>query len=192
MTPNRHHCTGRPLPRPPPSLMCSNIAPTFAPEVSVYIGDTEGRSSPRCPEGSDASTPLSDGARLRSQLHLTITPPSSAAELIMESGSQGSALFDSTIRGGSSPISDINRPFEPTELDLLVSRIAYGEEDASDYEVSSGHPGWPPSLNNSPDPAPGLRVNWTGKPDPCRQSSSLAASQHQCQHFTHWANRGQM
>ena len=215
MTPDRHHYTGRPLPRPPPSVTRSNIDSTFAPEVSVYNGDTEGRSSPRCPEGllidlddtcarrperllidlddtsldgSGASTPLSDDARLRSQLRLTITPSSSAAELTTESSSQRSALSDPTIREGSSPNSDVNQPFEPTELDM----IAYGDEAGSDYEVSSGHPGWPPSLNNSSDPASGLRVNWTGKPDPCLHGvppiSYLAASQHQRQHFTHWAN----
>ena len=98
MTPNRHHYTGRPLPRPPPSVTRSNIDSTFAPEV-VYDADIEGRSSPRCTEGllidlddtsrcperllidlddtsldgSDVSTPLFDGAHLRSQLHMTIT-----------------------------------------------------------------------------------------------------------------------
>ena len=209
MTPNRHHYTGRPLPRPPPSVTRSNIDSTFA----VYEADIEGRSSARCPEGllidlndtsrcperllidlddtsldgSGASTPLSNGAHLRSQLHLTIAP---SAELTMESGSQRSALSDSTIRGQSSPTSDVNRPFEPTELDLLASRIAYGGDDGSDYEVSSGHPRWTPSFNNSPDTASGLRINRTGKPDPCPHSvpptSYLAASQRQ--HFPHWAN----
>ena len=216
MTPNRHHYTGRPLPRLPPSVRRSSIDSTFAPEVSVYDGDTEGRSSPRCPEGllidlddtparcserllidlddtslndSGASTPFSDGPHLRSQLRLTMTPSSSAAEL--QSSSQRSAPSDSTIQGRSSPMSEVNRPFEPTELDLLVSRIGYGEDDGSDYEASSGHPGWrQTSLDNSPDPAPGLRVNWTGKPDPCPHSvpptGYLAASH---QHFTPWANR---
>jgi hypothetical protein len=217
MTPNRHHYTGRPLPRPPPSVTRSNIDSTFAPEV-VYDADTEGRSSARCPEGllidlndtsrcperllidlddtsldgSGASTPLSDGAHLRSQLHLTITPSSSsAADLTMESGSQRSALSDSTIRGRSSPMSDVNQPFEPTELDLLASRIAYGGNDGSDYEVSAGHPLWTPIFNYSPDTASGLRVNRTGKPNSCPHSAApasyLAASQRQ--HFPHWANR---
>ena len=215
MTPNRHHYTGRPLPRPPPSITRSNIDSTFAPEV-VYDTDIEGRSSARCPEGllidlddtsrrcperllidlddtsldgSGASTPLFDGAHLRSQLRLTITPSSSSATT--ESGSQPSALSDSTILGQSSPLSDVNQPFEPTELDLLASRIAYGGNDGSDYEVSSGHPRWTPSFNNSPDTASGLRVNRTGKPDPCAHSvpptSYLTTSQRQ--HFTHWANR---
>jgi hypothetical protein len=216
MTPNRHHYTGRPLPRPPPSVTRSNIDSTFAPEV-VYDVDIEGRLSARCPEGllidlndtsrcperplidlddtsldgSGASTPLSDGAHLRSQLHLTITPSSSAAELTVESGSQHSALSDSTTRGRSSPTSDVNQPFEPTELDLLVSRIAHGGDEGSDYEVSSGHPRWTPSFNYSPDTASSLRVNRTGKPDPCPHSvpptSYLPASQRQ--HFPHWANR---
>ena len=216
MTPNRHHYTGRPLPRPPPSITRSNIDSTFAPEV-VYDADIESRPSARCPEGllidlndtarcperllidlddtsldgSGASTPLSDGAHLRSQLHLTITPSTSAAELAMESGSQRPALSDSTIRGRSPPTSDVNQPFEPTELDLLASRIAYGGDDGSNYEVSSGHPRWTPSFNNSPDTASGLRVNRTGKPDPCPRSvpptNYLATSQRQ--HFPHWANR---
>lgn len=223
MTPNRHHYTGRPLPRPPPSVIRTNIDSTFAPEVSVYDTDTEGRSSACCPEGllidlddasarcperllidlddtslddgsiSGASTPPSDGARLRSQLPLTITPSFSATESTMESGSQRSAVSDSAVRGRSSPTSDVNGPFEPTELDLLVSRLADGEDHGSDYEVSSGHPGWPtPSLNNSPDIASGLRVNRTGKPD-CPDTVPptiyLAPSQRQCQHLTHWASR---
>ena len=152
MTPNRHHYTGRPLPRPPPR---SNIDLIVAPKV--VHDDMEGYSSVRCPEGllidlndtsrcperllidlddtsldsSSASTPLSDGAHLRSQLHPTITTPSSsAAELTMESNSQRSTtLSDSTIRGQSSPTSDVNQPFEPAELDLLASRIAYGGND---------------------------------------------------------------
>ena len=195
MTPSRHHYTGRPLPRPPPSVTRSNIDSTFAPEVSA---DTESLSSTRCPEGllidlddtsldsssaSGASTPLSDGARLRSRLHLTITPSSSTTELTMESGSQRSAPM---IRGRSSPISDISGL---TELDLLVSRLADGEDDSSDYEVSPGHPGWlPSSLNNSPDTASGFRVNWTGKPDPCPYSVPPAIYQRQRQHLTHWEN----
>lgn len=218
MTPNRHHYTGRPLPRPPPSATRSNIDSTFGPEA-VYDADIEGRSSARCPEGllidlddtsrryserllidlddtsldgSGASTPLSDGAHHRSQLRLTITPSSSAAEFTMESDSQRSALSDSTIRGLSSPLSDVSQPFEPTELDLLASRIAYGGDDGSDYEVSSGHPRRTPSFNDSPDTASGLGVNRTGKPEsPCPHTlpptSYLAASQRQ--HFTHWANR---
>ena len=216
MTPNRHHYTGRPLPRPPPSVTRSNIDSTFAPEV-VYDADIESHSS-TCPEGllidlndtsrcqerllidlddtsldgSGASTPLSDGAHLRSQLHLTMTPSTSAAELTTEPGSERSALSDSIIHRRSSPItSDVIQPFEPTELDMLASRIAYGGDDGSDYEVSSGHPRWLPSFNNSPDSASGLRVNRTGKPDPCPQSvypsSYLASSQRQ--HFPHWANR---
>ena len=200
MTPNRHHYTGRPLPRPPPIVTRSNIDSTFAPEV-VCDADIEGRSSPRCPEGllidlndtsldgSGASTPLFDGAHLRSQLHLTITPSSSSAEMTMGSGSQHSALSDSTIRGRSSPTSDVNQPFEPTELDLLVSRIAYGGDEGSDYEVSSGHPRLTPSFNYSPDTASGLRVNQTSKPDPCPHSvlptSYLPRAASQCQHFPH-------
>ena len=220
MTPNRHHYTGRPLPRPPPSVTRSNIDSTFAPEVPVvYDADKIESHSSTCPEGllidlndtsrsqerllidlddtsldgSGASTPLSDGAHLRSQLRLTITPSSSAAELTMESGSDRPALSDSMIRGRSSPItSDVIQPFEPTELDLLASRVAYGGDDGSDYEVSSSHPRWTPSFNNSPDTPSGLRVNRTGKPDTCAQSvlptSYLATSQRQ--HFPHWANRG--
>ena len=212
MTPNRHHYTGRPLPRPPPSVARSNIDSTFAPEV-LYNADIESRSSARCPEGllidlndasrsperllidlddtsldgSGASTPLSDGPHIRSQLHPTMTPSSSVAELT-ESSSQRSALSDSTIRGRSS---DENQRFEPTELDLLASRIAYGVNDGSDYEVSSGHSRWTRSFNNGPDTASGLRVNRTGKPDPCPHSvpptNYLATSQ--LQHFPHWANR---
>jgi len=146
------------LPRPPPSVRRSSLDSTFAPEVSVYDADTEGRSSACCPEGvlidlddtsgcpekllidlgdtsldgSGVSTPLSD---LRSQLRLTITPSSSAAELTMESDSQRSALSDSTTREQSSTTSDVNRPFDPTELDLLVSRIANGGDSGSDYET---------------------------------------------------------
>ena len=216
LTPNRHHYTGRPLPRPPPSARRSNIDSTFAPEVSVYDADTEGRSSACCPEGllidlddtsaccperllidlddtslddSGASTPLSDRAHLPSQLRLTITPSSSAAGLTIADSQHSALSTNSTIREQSSPTSDVNRPFEPTELDLLVSRVAYGEENGSDYEVSSGHPRWPSSLNDSPEPAPSLRVNRTGKPDP---TSYLAASQRQRQHFTHWADRSYM
>ena len=216
MTPNRHHYTGRPLPRPPPSVTRSNIDSTFAPEV-VYDADIERRSSARCPEGllidlndasrhperllidlddtsldgSGASTPISDVTHLRSQLHLTMPPSSSAAEFTMESGFQRSALSDSTIQGRSSPTSAVIQPFDPTELDLLASRIAYGGDDGSDYEVSSGHPRWTPSFNNSSDTASGLRDNRTGKPDPCPHSvpptSYLATSQRQ--YFPHWANR---
>ena len=209
MTPNRHHyITGRPLPCPPPSVTRSNVDPTFAPEV-VYDA-VESHSSARCPEGllnntshcpllidmddksldgSGASTPLSDGAHLRSRLHLTMMP--SAAELTMEPGSQRSVLSDSTIRRRSLHTSDVIQPFEPTELDLLASRIAYGGDEGSDYEVSSGHPRWTLIFNNSPDTASGFRVNRTSKPDSRPQSvpptSYHAASQRQ--HFPHWANR---
>ena len=169
MTPNRHHYSGRPLPRPPPSVTRSDIDPTFAPEV-VYDAGIEGRSSACCPEGllidlndtsryperplidlddtslyaSGASSLLSDGAHFRSQLHLTMTPPSAAGELT-ESRSLRSALSDYTIR--TSPItSDDNRPFELTELDLLASRIG---DEGSDHEVNSNHLQWTPSFNPS-------------------------------------------
>ena len=208
MTPNRHHYTGRPLPRPPPSVTRSNIDSTFAPEVSVHDTDSEGRSSPCCPEGllinlddtsldgrsvSGASTPLSDEPLLRSQLHLSIMPSSSATEFAIEPASQRSVLSDSTVRGPTSPTSEANGHIETTELELLISQLADGQGDGSDYEVSSGHPGWlSPSLNNNPDTASGLRVNWTGKPDPCprsvRPTIYLAESQRQRQHLTHWAH----
>ncbi|KAF8814684.1 hypothetical protein BYT27DRAFT_6957216 [Phlegmacium glaucopus] len=201
MTPNRRHYTGRPLPRPPPSVTRSNIDSTFAPGVSAY--DAEGHSS-RCPEGllinlddtslddcsaSGASTPLSDEARLRSQQHLPITPSSSATELTVGSTT---ALSDSTVRGPTSPMSEANRRLDPTELDLLVSRLADGEGDGSDYEVSSGHPGWQaPSLNNRPDAASGLRANWTRKRDPCPHNVPPTIYLPERQHLTHWANRSQ-
>jgi len=208
MTPNRRHYTGRPLPRPPPSVTRSNIDSTFAPEVSAYDADKEGRSSARCPEGllinlddtsldgcsaSGASTPLSDEARFRSQQYASITPSSSATELTVGSASEHSALSDSTVRRPTSPTSEADPRLDPTELDLLVSRLADGEGDGSDYEVSCGHPGWQASLNNCPDAASGLRVNWAGKPDPCPHSIPptiyLPEGQRQRQHIAHWANR---
>ena len=206
-TPNRHHYTGRPLPRPPPSVTRSSIDSTFA---VAYETDLESRSSARCPEGllidlndtsrcperllidlddtsldgSGASTPPSDGAHLRSQHHLTMTPSSSTAELTMEPGSQRSVLSDSTIRKRSLPTSDVVQPFKSRELDLLASLTAHGQDDGSDYEVSSGHPRWTPSFN---DTTSGVRVNRTDKPNPSSPTSHLAASQ--CQNFPHWANR---
>lgn len=197
MSPNRHHYTGRPLPRPPPNITRSNVDSTFAPGVPVYDADRES-SSTGCPEGllinlddtsldycstSGASTPHSDEPRLRSQLHLPRTPSSSAIELTMDAASQRSPLSDSTLHG-----SEVNGLFEATELDLLVSRLADGESDGSDYEVSAGYPRWlAPGLNNRPDLASGLRDNWPSKPNPS-PTIYLPESQYQRQHVAHWAN----
>lgn len=191
MTPTRHHYSGRPLPRPPPSAphRAGVVDSTYASsETPRHDAEKNDQSFNSCPEGllidledttldnfsvSGTSTPRLDECRFAPPPHQsTMSRASSSVELLGDP----SLSFDS-IQAASTPllppspgpsrtpqsagVSDL------TDLDLLVSRLTDGEQDGSDYDVSYGHNGWRQlvtHLNKQPDSALGSGGTWAREP----------------------------
>ena len=190
MTPTRHHYSGRPLPRPPPSTShrAGVVDSTYA-SIETARHDAEKKEhSNSCPEGllidledttldnfsvSGTSTPRSDEFRsVPAPLLSTMSRAPSSVELLGDP----SLSFDS-IQATSTPLlPPLSGPSRTpqdaglsdlTELDLLVSRLQDGDQDGSDYDVSSGHNGWhrlASYLNKQPDSALGSGGTWAREP----------------------------
>jgi len=192
MTPTRRHYSGRPLPRPPPSASnrAGVVDSTYAPnETPLHDAEKNDQPFNSCPEGllidledttldsfsvSGTSTPRSDECRSAPPLHVsTMSRAPSSAELLgdpslsFESIQAAStpllpapASSSQTMQGGG--LSDL------TDFDLLVSQLADGEQDGSDYDVSYGHNRWrQPGIhlnNKQPDPAVGSGGTWAREP----------------------------
>ena len=216
MTPTRHHY-GRPLPRPPPSASRRAVDSTYAfNETPRHDAEKNDHSFNSCPEGllidledtaldnfsvSGTSTPRSDEFRFAPPPHLsTMSRGPSSVELLGDP----SLSFDS-IQATSTPLlppsSGPSRTPQSagfsdlTDFDLLVSRLEDGEQDGSDYDVSSGHNGWHQlgiHLNKQPDSALGSGGTWAREPyltprPSLRQGIYSEAVQPQRQHVAHRA-----
>ena len=218
MTPTRHHYSGRPLPRPPSaSHRVGVVDSTYASnETPSHDAEKNDHSFNSCPEGllidledttfdnfsvSGTSTPRSDECRFAPPpLLSTMSRTPSSVELLGDP----SLSFDS-IQAASTPLlppsSGPSRTpqsaafSDMTDLDLLVSRLTDGEQDGSDYDVSSGHDGWHQlgtHLNKQPDSALGSGGTWAREPyltprPSLRQGTYPEAIQLQRQYVAHRA-----
>ncbi|KDR80174.1 hypothetical protein GALMADRAFT_208346 [Galerina marginata CBS 339.88] len=215
MTPTRHHYTGRPLPRPPPTTASRvNVVDSIYASPGDSGTGKNDTSYSSCPEGllidlddttlddipgSGASTPSSDDGFWQSRPHLPMSQASSSSVDLV--GPPTALTFDS-MQATSTPLLPMSpsRGHPPgqgivlselTDLDLLVSRLDSEEPNGYDYEVSSGPKGWKePGLNKPSDTASGLRVNWTREPPTARAAlpnRHPPETQSQRKYVAHWA-----
>ena len=219
MTPTRHHYPGRPLPRPPPTTNRAGVVDSTyaAPEDPRYDPDKTIGSLSTCPEGllidledttldtipeSDSSTPTDEGF-FQYPLRLPMSQAQASSSSVNLSADSPSSFCINSIQGSSTPLrstspdsiaahlSSQNTAFsELTDLDLLVSRVAEADPNGSDYEVSSGNPGWKKAgLNKYPDAPPGLGSTWNREPHPARSfipsHQNLTGTEPQRQYLSH-------
>ena len=192
MTPTRRHYSGRPLPRVPPSASnrAGVVDSTYAPnETPLHDDEKSDQSFNSCPEGllidledttldsfsvSGTSTPRSDECRSAPPPHVsTMSRAPSSVELLGDP----SLSFES-MQATSTPLlpasSSSSQAMQGaglsdlTDFDLLVSQLADGEQDGSDYDVSYGHNRWrQPGIylnNKQSDPAVGSGGTWAREP----------------------------